>query len=205
MSASILNRELGGPPEQPADDPSVNVFNGRHKDAVRLYNEVVQKDCTNILNLIWRCDKICATVYAQRASKTVIVSAAWGRMYNATREDDTGQLAKGVFVGPIVSLDGAYARAAVARVIHQASIRYCEDRGGAVESTLLGTNVTASHNSADIFGQLGFDELARAKFMVLQDEMHSTSSTEDHDNLPKLDIMSANLNQYFGVVSYEIG
>lgn len=205
MSASSLIRKIGNPPNQAANEPPINVSNDSHNDAVRFYNEVVRQDCTHILNFIWGTYKLCATLYAQHEDRNEIVGAAWGRMYDSVSMLNDKQHVRGVFVGPVVAVSDVYARVAAAHVIRQASERFCNDQDGSIETMILATNVNGSHDSVDIFGELGFVEASRNKFMVLQDETHSPSSTAHHEDVPVLDLKSTNLHRYFGVPAYDIG
>lgn len=198
-------RKFGAPPIQAANEPSTNVSNDSHNDAVRFYNEVVRQDCTDILNFIWKTYKICATLYVQHEDRKEIVGAAWGRMCDSLKILNDDQPLRGVFVAPVVAVSDVYARMAAAQVICQASERFCKDQGGSIETMLLATNVNGNHDSVDIFGELEFVEFNRNKFLVFQDEMNSPSSTAHHEDVPKLDLTSTNLDRYFGVPAYDIG
>lgn len=198
MSSSALVRKTKVPPPRPETEGFSFVVKHKHEDAVPFCNEIVGQDYTNILNFVWDTWKFCATVYTKHDGEDRIAAAAWGRLYDANDEFDGEWGGKGVYVGPIVALNEFFARVVVCDIIHQASERFFKDQGGALEATVIATNVSGSHDAAHVFGKLGFIEYQRLNFMVLQDEQR-TLGVDDDGDAPKLDFMCSQLNRYFGL------
>lgn len=206
-----------------ANNDSITL-SSNHAHALQFYNSIRKKDYSRPLNSLYQSQNLCAVAYTSNGDGhfSNIVAAAWAHTYDMiSTSTDVHSHNIGLFIGPVVAHNSAYAQCVIVQLVRQFVSRFRHrDRDHQCARNEFEVSVLAVQpNSSfpldepthfDFFTRLGFQANTALQYMLLSQpsgdkQISCASGGHLHVDSPSLDLTATDLERYFGLLSYELG